>query len=305
MSEKLYSWLLRLYPARFREAYGEEALQLFRDRLHDEPGLLLRLRLWLDLISDFALSLPRQYRRVQPATVGAQSMFSLIEDRPLRPERLLAGAALTLLIAYSLVLFARLEHFRPPDLSHFMPGQDGPNFPHGREPKMTVPEPAALPRAGAPQNCILEKLEILPHNIGYLKLDSIPEPSACLAVSTAALDAVNRVGAVILDLRDTGDGSAAIASFLAFQFARKPLFILTSRRSSSAAGHIIYNLRILRRATIVGEETAGVEPDVKVNAADALATAERLWGRLQPVDGRLAAAGLPETITEFRNFLSI
>jgi hypothetical protein len=28
MSEKIYAWLLRLYPSRFREAYGEDALQL-------------------------------------------------------------------------------------------------------------------------------------------------------------------------------------------------------------------------------------------------------------------------------------
>ena len=33
MSEKIYSLLLRLYPARFRQQYGAEALQLFRDRL--------------------------------------------------------------------------------------------------------------------------------------------------------------------------------------------------------------------------------------------------------------------------------
>jgi hypothetical protein len=27
MSEKIYAWLLRLYPSHFREAYGNEALQ--------------------------------------------------------------------------------------------------------------------------------------------------------------------------------------------------------------------------------------------------------------------------------------
>jgi hypothetical protein len=38
MSENIYAWLLRLYPARFREAYGSEALQLFRDRARDKKG---------------------------------------------------------------------------------------------------------------------------------------------------------------------------------------------------------------------------------------------------------------------------
>ena len=31
MSEKIFAFLLRLYPAHFRRAYGDEALQLFRD----------------------------------------------------------------------------------------------------------------------------------------------------------------------------------------------------------------------------------------------------------------------------------
>src|SRR5436309_14244547 len=66
MSEKIYAWLLRLFPSRFREAYGEEALQLVRDRCRDDKGFLLRLRLWLDLLGDLALSVPRAYFRVQP-----------------------------------------------------------------------------------------------------------------------------------------------------------------------------------------------------------------------------------------------
>jgi hypothetical protein len=32
MSEKLYCLLLRLYPSRFRTRYGDEALQVFRER---------------------------------------------------------------------------------------------------------------------------------------------------------------------------------------------------------------------------------------------------------------------------------
>jgi retinol-binding protein 3 len=35
MSEKIYAFLLRLYPVAFREMYGEEALQLFRDRAYN------------------------------------------------------------------------------------------------------------------------------------------------------------------------------------------------------------------------------------------------------------------------------
>src|SRR5216110_992116 len=89
MSEKIYAWLLRLFPSRFREAYGEEALQLVRDRCRDEKGFLLRLRLWLDLLGDLALSVPRAYFRVQPELTsyathlrseGVPSLLSLPDE---------------------------------------------------------------------------------------------------------------------------------------------------------------------------------------------------------------------------------
>jgi hypothetical protein len=70
MSEKIYAWILRLYPSRFRDAYGAEALQLIRDRVRDEKGFLPGLRLWLDLIADLAISVARGYRSAQPALIG-------------------------------------------------------------------------------------------------------------------------------------------------------------------------------------------------------------------------------------------
>jgi hypothetical protein len=74
MSEKVYIWLLKLYPAAFRAEYSAAALQLFRDRLHAERGLLARCRLWFDLIADLAVSIPREYgrggRQADPHTGG-------------------------------------------------------------------------------------------------------------------------------------------------------------------------------------------------------------------------------------------
>ena len=61
MSEKIYACLLRLYPANFRQAHGDEALQLFRDRLRDETGFFGRTRLWFDIFVDLAISLPHLY----------------------------------------------------------------------------------------------------------------------------------------------------------------------------------------------------------------------------------------------------
>jgi hypothetical protein len=63
MSEKLYTWLLKLYPLRFRQEYGPSAIQLFRDRLKAERGIFQQYRFWFDVISDLAISVPREHWR--------------------------------------------------------------------------------------------------------------------------------------------------------------------------------------------------------------------------------------------------
>ena len=116
MSEKIYGLLLRLYPSGFRKAYGDSALQLFRDRARDENGFLPRLRLWLDVLADLAVSLPREHSNAHSALIaasveqrveGAPSFFVLEDQRP-RPAALLLGGALSLtaIAAFSLMLNA-------------------------------------------------------------------------------------------------------------------------------------------------------------------------------------------------------
>lgn len=96
LSEKIYAWLLRLYPADFRQAYGDEAWQLFRDRARDETGFFPRLRLWLDLVLDLAVSIPRQYRRFQLMGAPGAPLFHVLESESLRPRALFFGAILSL-----------------------------------------------------------------------------------------------------------------------------------------------------------------------------------------------------------------
>jgi hypothetical protein len=66
MSERIFAWLLKLYPAQFREEYGASAMQLFRDRLQAERGFFKRCRLWFNVIADLAISVPREHRRPTP-----------------------------------------------------------------------------------------------------------------------------------------------------------------------------------------------------------------------------------------------
>jgi hypothetical protein len=211
-----------------------------------------------------------------------------------------------------------------------------------RQPTGQTPEGLARYRQALEQeNCTFEKVEILPHNIGYLKLNSFPDPSVCRTTATAAMASLNHADAIIFDLRDNRGGMpemvALMASYLfdhpeylynprenttqkswtlspvpGNSLADKPVYVLTSARTFSGAEQFCYDLKMLKRATLVGETTGGaahsgvwhriddhfgmgipetkpinpfseadwaetgVEPDMKVTAADALQTAEKL-----------------------------
>jgi len=103
MSEKLYAFFLRLYPAHFREEYGDEALQLFRDRSRDEKGFLPRLHLWFDLLFDVTISLPNEYFHLPaprtvisvPRLLNGVPTFHVLQSKPVRPGALLSGGVLS------------------------------------------------------------------------------------------------------------------------------------------------------------------------------------------------------------------
>jgi hypothetical protein len=76
MSERLCAFLLRFYPDGFLKDYEGDALQLCRDRLRDESSLRARLRLCRDLLADFAISLPLEWRRTQPRLIAAHKQVA-------------------------------------------------------------------------------------------------------------------------------------------------------------------------------------------------------------------------------------
>ncbi len=466
MSDTIYAWLLRLYPSYFRKTYGDDALQLFRDRSRDENGFFSSFRLWLDLLADLAVSLPREYGRGQPALISASVQgrldgtpsFWVLEGESPRPDALLSAALLSLVAFVTIpiligqdgayralaVWVARPQHPsgahssasgraapQPPEgskemilasrqqtasamvraadegmkldaaerqrvidaaianlkqhyvyrdaaqkmadalLAHEKSGDDdavtdGVAFanlltrqmrdvspdrhlvlvysqdPLPRNPSgPTAEELARYRETMKQQNCTFEKVEILPRSIGYLKLNSFPDPSVCRTTATAAMASLNHADAIIFDLRDNRGGEpgmvALMAAYLfdhpeywynprentteqswtqspvpANRLADKPAYVLTSARTLSGAEQFCYDLKMLKRATLVGETTGGaahsgvfhriddhfgmgipetrpinpfsqfdwaetgVEPDVKVKAADALETAKKL-----------------------------
>jgi hypothetical protein len=112
MSERLYALLLLLYPAHFRKAHGDEALQLFRDRLRDESGFFPRLLLWSNLILDLAISLPHEYRRARqalvqmstPLTSNPALQFRLLEDAGTPSPRAFVSASVIAVAAFGLLV---------------------------------------------------------------------------------------------------------------------------------------------------------------------------------------------------------
>jgi retinol-binding protein 3 len=135
----------------------------------------------------------------------------------------------------------------------------------------------------------LQKAEVLPGNIGYLDIRKFCLPSFAGDTIVAAMHFLAHTSALIVDLRQCrgGDGStvALLTSYFftapvhlndvywrpdnsTYQswslpyvpgkhYSDKPIFVLTSGFTFSAAEEFAYNLKNLKRATIVGEPTRG------------------------------------------------
>ena len=224
----------------------------------------------------------------------------------------------------------------PPDASH----------PAGAPPPAPSPEDQAREREFLDGiNCGFVRAEQLPGNVGYLKFNMFADTDMCAATASAAMNFVAGTRALIIDMRDNGGGSPGMVAFVSsYLFDRrthlndlwtrrtgetkefwtsdsvsgrrfggtKPIYVLTSARTFSGAEEFTYNLKNLKRATIVGETTGGgahpvaghridehfmigvpfarainpithtnwegvgVKPDIPVPANDALATAQKL-----------------------------
>src|SRR6185503_10548582 len=57
---KIYRWLLKLYPAGFRETYAYTMEQEFRQELAESTGAWALAMLWIRLLTDLAVSIPGQ-----------------------------------------------------------------------------------------------------------------------------------------------------------------------------------------------------------------------------------------------------
>ncbi len=152
----------------------------------------------------------------------------------------------------------------------------------------------------ARDNFGIKRIERLDGNVGYLRFDVFSlDSSGGAGVLRSALRALARTDALILDLRQNGGGNGALGQLLFSTFVagppratadlftrtasgfdstavmtaariepdtrydEKPLYILTSARTASAAEWLAYNLQSVGRAKIVGEVTAGAAHPIR------------------------------------------
>lgn len=136
------------------------------------------------------------------------------------------------------------------------------------------------------------KAELLPGNIGYLRFDMFFEGDEAYKVASGAMNFLANADAVIFDMRSNGGGSPEMIRFItSYLFDTRthlndmidregsvveeywtldevpppgkrlakdtPVFVLTSGRTFSGAEEFSYNLKNLKRATIIGETTGG------------------------------------------------
>jgi C-terminal processing protease CtpA/Prc len=212
-------------------------------------------------------------------------------------------------------------------------------------PRPGGPDKDAMRRQMDRVNCGFEKAERLSPNIGYLKFNMFANTDICGPTASAAMTFLGSVDALIIDLRENGGGDPKMVAYISSYLfderthlndlynrkedkteefwtdmdvpgkrlgAAKPVFVLTARRTFSGAEEFTYNLKNLKRATIIGETTGGgahpvsghriddhfmigvpfarainpisktnwegtgVEPDVKVAAGEALDVARKM-----------------------------
>ncbi|HEX9667965.1 MAG TPA: S41 family peptidase [Thermoanaerobaculia bacterium] len=139
-------------------------------------------------------------------------------------------------------------------------------------------------------NYCFRKIERLAGNVGYLRLDCFAPAELGGATAVAAMGFHAGSDALIFDLRQNGGGNPSMIQLLTSYllpeepthlnsfYVRKgdrtdqfwtqawvpgtrlpdvPVFVLTSGRSFSGAEEFTYNLKNLKRATIIGETTGG------------------------------------------------
>ncbi len=165
---------------------------------------------------------------------------------------------------------------------------------------LTWRDPAEESKRLAAANCGFDKAEHLWPNVGYLKLNMFANAEICAPTASAAMNFLADSDALIVDLRENRGGGGGMPEFLASylfagrthlddlfsrtenttkevwtspdvpgrKFIGKPVYLLTSKQTFSAAEYFSNVLRNLQRATLIGEVTGGGAHTVELKRID-------------------------------------
>ena len=152
---RFYRWLLKLYPAGFRENYGDALEREFLDDRSECNGPFSLAMLWIRIFFDLAISVPRQFAR--EIAQDARHALRLWRRRPLHTGFALAALAIgiganTGVFSVVNALLLRSLPFRDPDRligTHVFvpPNQSAKQF-HDWAQKSAYLEDAAITYAG-------------------------------------------------------------------------------------------------------------------------------------------------------------
>ncbi len=95
-----------------------------------------------------------------------------------------------------------------------------------------TPSPESLAnyrRALERESCTFESVKILPHHIGYLKLNSFPDVSICRSTVVAAMASLNHSDAIIFDLRDNRGGYPEMVMLISAYLFDHPEYMYNPR----------------------------------------------------------------------------
>jgi len=153
------------------------------------------------------------------------------------------------------------------------------------------PRSSFLKNKGEPDdNFGFKKVEILPGNIGYLKIDRMALERKATDIAAKCVKKISSAKALIFDLRDNQGGASGMVILLSSYLFDKPIhlysmfnrltnetkdiwtfsdfpgqklgedipvYILTSSKTFSAAEGFVYSLKHHQRVVVVGERTGG------------------------------------------------
>ena len=242
----------------------------------------------------------------------------------------------------------------------------------GEDKKGSLHHPVRLYRLGQTENLGFRRLDWIDEEIGYLDFRRFYSPSEANEMLVCAIKFLSPANAIIIDLRENQGGSADMVPLLCSYFLKHPtqlsgtyyrqddinlevwtrekvagerlldvpLFLLVGGNTFSAAESFAYDMKVLGRATLIGDstkggahsvdlfyvedrfeiyistsrainpvtrgnwESAGVIPDIIVPEQAALDTAIVLAKKAAQEFGKLKDARLMEIVTEFQTQLN-